>query len=70
MEAQLISSVINAISFEIRSALKVPTEKVRQRQTYGSEQANNGTEIAILWSSFGWLIWIDPKGNILLPGQR
>jgi len=67
MDAQLINSVINAISFEIRSALKVPTEKVRQRQTYGSEQANNGTAITILWSSLGWLIRIDPKGNILFP---
>jgi hypothetical protein len=70
MVTQLINSAINAISFEIRSALKVPTERVRQNRTYGSEQANNETAITILWSALGWLIWINRKGDILWPRSR
>ena len=67
MVTQLINSAINTVSFEIRFALKVPTEKARQRPTYGSEQTNNGIAITIVWSSLGWLIPMDRKRNVLLP---
>jgi hypothetical protein len=64
MVTQMINSAINAISFEIRSALKVPNKKVKRRPIYGSEQANNGTAITVSWSSLGWFIRNDRKGNI------